>query len=226
MVADNDWGDIDSSSKTKSQAPKLFCCCLGCLVPIVLIALAFGWVASVGIEGAKPELQWVQLKEVLPAEPQAEENLNLKFGIQMDWFDVEFYVLVDSFEMEREQQTPKLVWILLQHDAEEAQELIEVARSTGGAWTPPGAAEPLETLKVQGHELPCAYSEQSGMPDFAPTGANPAAGSEDGPAVVLLLPTLSGEMDLNLFVTGEGVEEVTPEDIEEFLSNFRLPELR
>ena len=85
MAGDNDWGDIDDLKKTKSQAPALLFCCLGCLVPIALSAVAFGWAASAAMDGAKPEIQWVQLKEVLPAEPQAEENLDLVFGLQMGW---------------------------------------------------------------------------------------------------------------------------------------------
>ena len=136
---------------------------------------------------------------------------------------MDFYILVGSMDVEREGEAPELAWVLLQHDAEDAQELMEEIRKSGKPWTPPGMTDPLESLEVQGYELPCGYSDQSGMPKFAPRGANPSVGPEDGPAVVLLLPSSSGEMDLNLFVTGENVEQVTPEDIKEFLSNFELP---
>ena len=89
-----EWGDI-SNLKKKSQLPKVACCFLGCVMPLVILAVIAGMGYKKVSKSTDRELQWAELEEVLPFAEQP-EDLTLMFGLQLDWFDFEFYLLLDS----------------------------------------------------------------------------------------------------------------------------------
>lgn len=95
----DDWGDIESIAKPKSQVPKLLFCGCGCLIPVLLLIIVGLWVMNTVNQGEDAELQLQQLEEVLPHD-EPPEGFELVFGYQPGilsfLFDVEVYVFMEQ----------------------------------------------------------------------------------------------------------------------------------
>jgi len=95
----DDWGDIESIPKRKSQVPKLLFCGCGCLIPVLLLILVMLWGMNTVNRGKDEELQLQNLEEVLPFD-EPPEGFVLQFGYQPGilsfLFDVEVYVFMEE----------------------------------------------------------------------------------------------------------------------------------
>lgn len=217
---EQDWGST-SDLKKKSQLPKVACCLLGCALPLVVIAVLVGIGFKKAASSTDKELQWAQLEEVLPFAEQP-EDLNLMFGLQLDWFDFEFYLLLDSDPASTDQtdggtyQRASWAWILMRLPVEQGSFL-----AVSEPWEAADSEEALTHLEVQGQSLGVGFLEDSDSAPIPP-GGYMGGNKGDGPSVIVELPYSAPGTMLVLLVNGTDLDELTTVEVIAFLDHFQI----
>ena len=215
-----DWGST-SDLKNKSQLPKVACCLLGCVLPLVVVAVLVGVGFKKAASSTDKELQWAQLEEVLPFAEQP-EDLNLMFGLQLDWFDFEFYLLLDSDPASTDQtdggtyRRAPWAWILMRLPVEQGSFL-----AVSEPWEAADSEEPLTHLEVQGESLGVGFLEDSDSAPIHP-GGYMGGNKGDGPSVIVELPYSAPGTMLVLLVNGTDLDELTTVEVIAFLDHFQI----
>jgi hypothetical protein len=258
----DDWGDIDTISKPKSQVPKLLFCGCGCLIPVLFLVTVLLWGMSTVNRGKDEELQLQELEDVLPYD-KPPEGFKLQFGYQPGilsfLFDVEVYVFMEQAipseldaetdaapdadaevdadepdepdEADPDDETleavttverthpPQRIWIFMRSEDEDLDDMIDTSNDEIASWSPPGS-EAVETIRVQGLDLPVAVVRGSEVQ--MPWGA-PSGGSGDGDtALAIRISPEGADQIMILLIVGEDAEGVTPEQITRFLEPFHV----
>ncbi|HIF41113.1 MAG TPA: hypothetical protein EYQ74_08440 [Planctomycetes bacterium] len=215
-----EWGDI-SELKKKSQLPKVACCFLGCVMPLIVLAVIAGMGYQKVSSSTDRELQWAQLEGVLPF-AERPDDLTLVFGLQLDLFDFEFYLLLDSdpgapdlTDVDRVQDDAR-AWILMRLPAEEGSFL-----AVSEPWEAADSEEPLSHLEVQGQSLGVGFLEDPNSSPIPPGGYLGGRGG-DGPTVVVELPSPDPDAMLVLLVSGVNIDELTAAEVIAFLDHFQI----
>ncbi len=209
-----DWGDIDALNSQGRSWPKIGCCCLGCVVPLLLMgALLIGGMSKVR-SGLDQSEQWARLDEILPYQ-EAPPGFALSFGLQLDWFDFEFYVLLEADAVEGPQHADR-AWLLMSipGNGDEFRD--------GGAmepWHAPDCEQPVAVIDVQGQSLPVGWLSSSEGTPIPPGGFWESDGN--APLVFVQLPS-EAETSLVLLVTGETIDSLTIAEVTGFLDYFQL----
>ena len=121
-------------------------------------------------------------------------------------------------EAQREHQ-PLRIWILMRSEDDDLGEMLDTSLDEISPWSPPGSG-PVETLRVQGLDLPVAVVRGSDV--RMPWGAG-TEGSGDGDAALAIRISAEGEeQTLILLIVGEAAEGVTPEQVTRFLKPFHV----
>jgi hypothetical protein len=215
-----DWGST-SDLKNKSQFPKVACCLLGCALPLVVIAVLVGVGFKKAASSTDKERQWAQLEEVLPFAEQP-EDLNLMFGLQLDWFDFEFYLLLDSDPASTDQtdggtyRRSSWAWILMRLPVEQGSFL-----AVSEPWEAADSEEALTYLEVQGQSLGVGFLEDSDSAPIPP-GGYMGGNKGDGPSVIVELPNSAPGTMLVLLVNGTDLDELTTVEVIAFLDHFQI----
>ena len=215
-----EWGEI-SDLKKKSQLPKVACCFLGCVLPLIILAVIAGMGYRMVSGSTDEDLQWAQLEEVLPFDERP-DDLSLIFGLQLDWFNFEFYVLLgsdfgvpDLAESDHVQPHP-WAWILMRLPVEGGTFI-----AASEPWEAADSEEPLTRLEVQGQSLEVGFLDESSSAPIPP-GGYPGGHGKDGPSIVVELPSFDPAAMLVLLVNGEDIDELTTAEVIAFLDNFQI----
>jgi len=209
-----DWGDISDAPAKKSQIPKITCCCLGCALPLLLVGVLGLLGVNKAVDGTNSDLQWPQVDEILPVVDRP-DDLTLIFGLQLEWFNFEFYLFVDSPEGSSPQQANR-AWILMQLPAENGAFLAACE-----PWEASDRDEPLTRLEVQGQFLGVGWLKDSDSAPIPPGGYWGGHGGE-GPSIVVELPSLDPSTILVLLITGVDMDEATADEVIAFLDHFQI----
>lgn len=215
-----EWGST-SDLKDKSQFPKVACCLLGCGLPLLLLAVLVGMGVKKVSDSTDRELQWAQLEEVLPFAEQP-EDLTLMFGLQLDWFDFEFYLLLDSDPASTDQADEDAflraswAWILIRLPVEQGSFL-----AVSEPWEAADSEEALTHIEVQGQSLGVGFLEDSNSAPIPP-GGYMGGNKGDGPSVIVELPNSAPGTMLVLLVNGSDLDELTTVEVIAFLDHFKI----
>ena len=215
-----EWGEISDLNK-KSQLPKVACCLLGCVLPLIVLAVIAGMGYRMVTSSTDEDLQWAQLEEVLPFDERP-NDLSLVFGLQLDWFDFEFYVLLGSGfgapgsgESDSVQPYP-WAWILMRLPVEEGTFI-----AASEPWEAADSEEPLTHLDVQGQSLGVGFLDESSSAPIPP-GGYPGGHGKDGPSIVVELPSPDPAAMFVLLVNGGDIDQLTTAEVIAFLNHFQI----
>jgi hypothetical protein len=219
MAEDHDWGDIDQVPAKKPSSKLLFCG-LGCLIPLVLLVAAGGWLYVEIRNGGNPELQWQRLDELLPSDPHP-EGWEMKFGVQLGFLDFQLFVLT----RETEEEGTMAITILQQGDPVDGQ--FDSASDDVNPWIPWGAEEPVLSIEVQGRRLRVARQEGHEQGNPFPWGTTDDAGApgDGSPALAIELSPADAELPIVLYWMDTDLDSLTLEEVEDFLAYFQLDQL-
>ncbi|GEM_PF-2340179 len=209
-----DWGSTAEASAKKSRFPKWSCCCLGCGVPVLIVAaLAMMGVQKVS-DGKDSELQWARLNEDLPI-IERPPGLSMEFGFQLEWFDFDFYLMVRPPEGGSPEDADR-AWILLGLPVDEGEFLKEAE-----PWEAPDSETALTTLQVQGRSLGVGWFDES---DSAPVSIEPywKGHSSNSSTIAVEIPGQGETPTFVLVVAGGDLEALTQAEVLAFLNSFEL----
>ncbi len=115
--------------------------------------------------------------------------------------------------------SPQRVWILMRSADEDLGEMLDTSQDEISPWSPPGS-EAVETLRVQGRDLPVAVVR--GSPPRMPWGAPSESSRASDSLLAIRISSEGEEKTLILLIMGEVAEGVTPEQVTRFLKPFHV----
>ena len=212
-MTDADWGDLDQIP-SKKQSSKLIFCGLGCLIPLVLLALGGLWLKGWIDEARDPEVQWENLRELVDFD-QRPEGWQMQLGIQAKWIKPQVFILTSTDEQE-------MTATFLQLPAERRAEMFDRALEGVSPWTPPGAEEPIEFIEVQGRQLQVVLLNEDESKDPDSDEGPGVSVITDGRAVAVDLSAEGSSSSVVLALSRTEEQPLAPEDIVAFLEPFHV----
>jgi hypothetical protein len=213
-MAETSWTEEAGAAPKKRLIPTwAWFCGAGCLIAVILAAIASVFVVR-GVKSAMdPEKQWASLAEVLPYDHRP-ENWKLGFGTP-GFFGFEVFVLHNEA-----QGLVAVVMHLPERDSEETRKKMFDPQHSGGLFGSGGRKEmKRSTVEVQGRELQAMrFYQYAGR-----SGGAGAEGEQQGETILVDLTPPGAARPLVLQMTREGSgEPITDQEVVDFLEPFHV----
>lgn len=206
-----DWGDLDALPERK-RSPFGWFWGAGLLLALIATVGAGWWIRNELQELQDPENKWRELRWVLPHVFRP-EGWQMQPGMSLPG--------PKSFSLKGSTAGGRRVHVRIKTASSFVAELFERDDPDLQPWTPPGATEPLIRIPIQGEERAIVRVTGDARLSCEEDGSSFELDVDEPSLIVDVTPSGDGGCVL-LIWSSDPLEEVTPEEIQTFLSAFEI----